>query len=140
MMKQTQNEFIIDDGLKTYYFKNQDGDVLAEFSFNATDTGIISRYESVASRFETLSFPNDSDLDGVIAVDNEVMELFNELMGKDVKDKIFGVYKPLTALPNGNFYFEQCLELLEKIITQEFDVRIEKKKANIKKATKKYTK
>ena len=40
------SSFVIDDGLYEVTFKNNNEEVFAKFSFNPSDTGLLSRYDS----------------------------------------------------------------------------------------------
>lgn len=135
---ENNNTFIIDDGTKEYSFKNLSSVVFAKFSINALDTGLISRYKTVENEFNEIVFNENDDADEVVKLDNKIIELFNRLLNKDISKDIFGVYTPLTLMGNGDFYCETILEKLGEIIEQEFNIRLETKKAKIKKATKKY--
>ncbi len=136
------NEFIIDDGLQEYTFKNKRGDVIASFTFNATDTGILTRYENVVNKFNDLvlkEIDEDRTTEEIVKLENDITECFNELFGRDMKNDLFSMYKPLTLFGNGIFYCRYIFERVEEIIEIEFNTRLESSKAKVKKATKKYT-
>lgn len=131
-------QFIIDDGTKEYEFKNMHGRTFAVMHINALDTGIISRYKNMEKVFETIEFTDDMTDDEVVELDNKMIKAFSDLLNMDVSKDLFGVYTPFTVFKSGDFYAEVIFEKLGEIISEEFNIRLEEKKAKIKKATKKY--
>ena len=133
------NTFTIDDGAKEYVFKNTLGDTFATIKFNATDTGIVERFEDIQKDFKGMVYDDNADIEETLkALNVTIIDLFNRLLGRDVSSELFSVYKPMAVFANGDFYCETLLEKIGEIIEHEFNVRFKSKKAKIKNATKKY--
>ena len=131
-------EILIDDGAKEYTFKNLHGEVFAKFCFNPTDTGILDRYEGVVKFFEgianSIASVAEDDMETEIKrLDKCIKEQFDLLCGKNVSDGLFSVYAPMTLFANGDFYAEVALDKISSFIEKEMNVRLEKKKARIRK-------
>ena len=143
-MNKVTNEAVIDDGSELYTIKNKNGEIICQFSFNPTDTGILDRYKEVSKDISDYDLVKKSDEIGmekaIVELDNYIREKFNILFNKDVSSGIFGVYAPCTVIANGDFFAEAVMEQMQKFIENAFNVRLENKKAKIKKATAKYRK
>lgn len=135
------NEFIVDDGLEEYLFKNTRGDIIAKFHFNGTDTSILTRYDDVQRKYNDLiikDFDDEKTAEEIKNLEHEIKECFNELFGRNMDVELFNMYQPLAVFNNGNFYCQFIFERIEEIIENAFNTRLEKSKDKVKKATKKY--
>lgn len=113
------------------------GETIGEFKFNPNDADIIKRFESVSVALEKLEIPESSE-EAIFMVSDEIKKQFDYLLNYNVSENIFCKCNPLTLTASGDFYCENVLEKIANIIEHETDQRIKKKKAKIKKATKKY--
>lgn len=135
------NEFIVDDGYKEYVFKNTHGIVFGKFFLNATDTSIVQRTEKAMEEYNKIVFDDkNGSFDDIIRAEEKIMTCFNTMFGRDMKEELFSMYRPLTLFVNGQFYCEYIFDCICNTINQEFDARLQTSKAKVKKATKKYTK
>lgn len=139
---ETQN-FVIDDGLKTYTFSNLKKEVFAELTFNPTDTSILDRYDKTVDMFNSVSLKGDSDEaieEYIQTLSQTFKEQFNFLLNRDVSSELFRVYSPITVFANGDFFAEVVLKKVGQVIEKELNVRLAKKAKKIEKYTKKYHK
>lgn len=116
----------------------KDDEVIGKFKFNPNDLDIVSRYQSVVEKLESIKMPENEDPGAYIAVSNQVKELMDYLLNYNVSEDIFAKCNPFTLTSNGNFFIENVIEGIANIIEKAADVRLKKKKAKIAKATKGY--
>ena len=132
------SQFIIDDGLHDVVFKNKNGEVFSEFSFNPSDTGLLSRYDSFIEFLESLEIKEDGDTASqILEFENSIKEKIDELFNRNVSESIFKTYSPCTIFANGDMFIEVVIKHMGDVIEKETDNRFKKKVAKIKKATEK---
>lgn len=132
------SQFIIDDGLHNVVFKNNKGEVFSEFSFNPSDTGLLSRYDSFIEFLESLEIKEDGDTASqILEFENSIKEKIDELFNRNVSESIFKTYSPCTIFANGDMFIEVVIKHMGDVIEKETDNRLKKKVAKIKKATEK---
>lgn len=132
------SQFIIDDGLHDVVLKNKNGEVFSEFSFNPSDTGLLSRYDSFIEFLESLEIKEDGDTASqILEFENSIKEKIDELFNRNVSESIFKTYSPCTIFANGDMFIEVVIKHMGDVIEKETDNRLKKKVAKIKKATEK---
>ena len=132
------SQFIIDDGLRNVVLKNKNGEVFSEFSFNPSDTGLLSRYDSFIEFLESLEIKEDGDTASqILEFENSIKEKIDELFNRNVSESIFKTYSPCTIFANGDMFIEVVIKHMGDVIEKETDNRLKKKVAKIKKATEK---
>ena len=132
------SQFIIDDGLHNVVLKNKNGEVFSEFSFNPSDTGRLSRYDSFIEFLESLEIKEDGDTASqILEFENSIKEKIDELFNRNVSESIFKTYSPCTIFANGDMFIEVVIKHMGDVIEKETDNRLKKKVAKIKKATEK---
>lgn len=132
------SQFIIDDGLHNVVLKNNKGEVFSEFSFNPSDTGLLSRYDSFIEFLESLEIKEDGDTASqILEFENSIKEKIDELFNRNVSESIFKTYSPCTIFANGDMFIEVVIKHMGDVIEKETDNRLKKKVAKIKKATEK---
>lgn len=132
------SQFIIDDGLHNVVLKNKNGEVFSEFSFNPSDTGLLSRYDSFIEFLESLEIKEDGDTASqILEFENSIKEKIDELFNRNVSESIFKTYSPCTIFANGDMFIEVVIKHMGDVIEKETDNRLKKKVAKIKKATEK---
>lgn len=130
------SQFIIDDGLHDVVFKNSNGEVFSEFSFNPSDTGLLSRYDSFIEFLEGLEIKDDEDTASqILSFEKSIKEKIDELFNRNVSESIFETYSPCTIFQNGDMFIEVVIKHMGDVIEKETDNRLKKKVAKIKKAT-----
>ena len=132
------SQFIIDDGLHNVVLKNKNGEVFSEFSFNPSDPGLLSRYDSFIEFLESLEIKEDGDTASqILEFENSIKEKIDELFNRNVSESIFKTYSPCTIFANGDMFIEVVEKHMGDVIEKETDNRLKKKVAKIKKATEK---
>ena len=132
------SQFIIDDGLHNVVLKNKNGEVFSEFSFNPSDTGLLSRYDSFIEFLESLEIKEDGDTASqILEFEKSIKEKIDELFNRNVSESIFKTYSPCTIFANGDMFIEVVIKHMGDVIKKETDNRLKKKVAKIKKATEK---
>lgn len=132
------SQFIIDDGLHNVVLKNKNGEVFSEFSFNPSDTGLLSRYDSFIEFLESLEIKEDGDTASqILEFENSIKEKIDELFNRNVSESIFKTYSPCTIFQDGDMFIEVVINRMGDVIEKETDNRLKKKVAKIKKATEK---
>ena len=132
------SQFIIDDGLHNVVLKNKNEEVFSEFSFNPSDTGLLSRYDSFIEFLESLEIKEDGDTASqILEFENSIKEKIDELFNRNVSESIFKTYSPCTIFANGDMFIEVVIKHMGDVIEKETDNRLKKKVAKIKKATEK---
>lgn len=129
--------FVIDDGLQDVVFKNNKGEIFSEFSFNPSDTGLLSRYDGIIDFLESYTMPENASSEEIINLENVIKEKIDELFNRKVSDDIFRTYTPCTLFANGDMFVEVVIKHMGDVIEKETDTRLKKKVAKIKKATEK---
>ena len=134
----------VDTGAVQYDVVDTFGDKIGVLKFNPSDSGLLSRYESVINYLNGVSFDenltDDQTVEKVRTVDNDLRGQFDYLLGNGAADGLFSTCGPLSVIANGDFYFEHILESVGNIVEQTTNKRVEKKLARVKKATAKYDK
>lgn len=114
------------------------GEPIGSFKFNPNDLDIVKRYEKVVESFESMSVPENADINDIFNVSDEIKKSFDYLLNYNVSEEIFKKCNPLTITQSGDFYCENVLAGIANLIECQTEQRIAKKKAKINKATAKY--
>lgn len=133
----------INTGCKVYEIEDQDGNVLGEFKFIPTDTGIVERYENVRESMAQISKAIEGkDIKEAIAeTERTIREKLDYLFNAPVSDSFFSVAAPLTPLASGETFAEQIISAVGMIISKELAERkeaIDRSREKVKKHTAKY--
>lgn len=127
-----EKQFVIDDGEELFVFKNRNDEVIARFSYNPADTGIIARYDAAMETLNSIkedfaSLSNEEAAKEIVNMDNLIKEQFNVICGKNVSDGMFQRYTPLTLFPSGQFYAEVVAEKIGEEISKAIEERTKQK-------------
>ena len=114
------------------------GEAIGRFRFNPNDLDIVRRYDNVVKALEIIEVPENSDVNTLLSVSDEIKEQLDYLLNYKVSDEIFKKCNPLTLTADGDFFVEKVIEGIAALIESTTNQRIKKKKAKIKKATSKY--
>lgn len=135
------NTITLNDGLKTYEIKNQNGELLAKFSFNPTDSDLMTRYNSGIKNLELkeneLMQKGEQTIEDVIEEDNYIKKTIDEIFNAPVSDSFFSIMG-VRSLVGGRFFFEFVIETLGKIIKEENQNQMSEMKKRIEKYGKRY--
>lgn len=128
----------VETGAVTVEVEDERGETLGSFQFNPADSNILKRYGAVVDFFNAVSFDTEADDEQQIkqmnALADDIAGQFDYLLGYEVSQGLFDRCGPLTATKNGDFFFEQVLEGVGRLIEQTTRKRLDKKLARIKKA------
>ena len=113
-------------------------EAIGRFRFNPNDLDIVRRYDNVVKALESIEVPENSDVNTLLSVSDEIKEQLDYLLNYKVSDEIFKKCNPLTLTADGDFFVEKVIEGIAALIENTTNQRIKKKKAKIKKATSKY--
>lgn len=133
------NDIIIDDGSKLYDIKNKSGALIGQFSFRPSDTNIVHRYEEVVDFFNNLKIPENEEA-AIKTIENEVVEKIGYLINADAEEAFFGILGPFSLLANGEFFVENVVNAIGKVIEKEMSVRTKRMTRRMNKYIKRYQK
>lgn len=128
----------VDTGARRIPVIDCDGEEVGEFKFNPADWDIGKRYDQCIKELDKLELSDDITLDEFYEVSDKIKQIFNFLLGYPAEG-IFAKTNPLTFTTNGDTYCEVVLEAIGKLIEEETEYRVAKKKAKIKKGIQKYS-
>lgn len=132
----------VNTGAMLIDIENEKGRKIGEFEFIPTDSNIVYRYESVVDYFNSVQIKDgltdDETIEEMKKLSGEFREQINYLLGGKAADTIFQECGPLTIIANGDFFIENVLEGIGRLIEDVYKQRIQKKVNKIKKATGKY--
>ena len=119
---------------------NEDDTEIGRFSFNPVDLNIIRRYEEVVANLEKMEVPEDATEKDILELSDRLEEQIDYLLNSKASKSVFAICNPLTLTESGDFFIENIIVEIADVIEQVTDQRINKKQANIKRATSKYHK
>jgi len=129
------SQFVIDDGLQDVVFKNNKGEVFSSFSFNPSDTGLLTRYDELVEFLDSVTI-EDGEVDKqIIQLEKTIKEMIDKLFNRKISEDVFKMYAPCTIFANGDMFIEVLIRHIGEVIEGETDKRLKKKVAKIKKAT-----
>lgn len=134
------------DGTKTYDLVNQDGKLLGRLTFNPSDTNILERHAEVMKQLHKLKEDfgkkvNTATISEDMAeVDGIVYEKIDYLLNADVSKTLFSVMGPFTPLANGQFFVENVMDAIGKVMQADIEKQSKKIRQKIDKHTVKYHK
>lgn len=128
----------VETGAVSVEVEDERGQVLGRFDFNPADSNILKRYGAVVDFFNAVALEDTADeeqqLRQMEKLADDIAGQFDYLLGYEVSQGLFGRCGPLTVTKNGDFYFEQVLEGVGRLIEQVTKKRLDKKLARIQKA------
>lgn len=128
----------VETGAVEVEVEDERGEKLGSFQFNPADSNILKRYGTVVDFFNAVALDDkasdEEQLRQMNALADDIAGQFDFLLGYDVSEGLFGRCGPLTVTKNGDFFFEQVLEGVGRLIEQVTKKRLDKKLAKIKKA------
>ena len=119
----------VDDGSKRFEIKNNQGEIIGEFSITPSDLGIYERYAQMQQEIDEIVKPiedmkEDMTLEAFTAATAEIKErlyaAINKMFGTDQADKLFGKLHPFSPV-GGRFYFDRVLEVVGAQINATFE-------------------
>ena len=136
-------KIVVDRGLEQYTIEDKNGTVLGKFEMNPADVELGKRYEHVAEAVSHIADNVDESKD-IVDIVKEMEEKLNKqidyLFNSNVSQSFFSITSPFTVLANGEFFVENVLNAIGKLIEAETGKRFEKVQTKIGKYTSKYHK
>lgn len=136
-------KIVVDRGLEQYTIEDKNGTVLGKFEMNPADLELVKRYEHVAEAVSHIADNVDESKD-IVDIVKEMEEKLNNqidyLFNSNVSQSFFSITSPFTVLANGEFFVENVLNAIGKLIEAETGKRFEKVQTKIGKYTSKYHK
>lgn len=137
---QNFTSIVVDDGSVKVPILNKHNEEIGVFYFRPTDTGMIDRFNKLASTFdnivaplENLSINADGSVDEKNAAEMAAMQeatqrlysACDELFEGNFSEAFFGKLHPFSIV-NGVFYCESALDAVGKFISRQYDREIKK--------------
>lgn len=136
-------KIVVDRGLEEYTIEDKNGTVLGKFEMNPADVELLKRYEHVAEVVSHIADDVDESKD-IVDILAEMEEKLNKqidfLFNAKVSQSFFSVTSPFTVLANGEFFVENVINAIGKLIEDETGKRFAKVQTKINKYTSKYHK
>ena len=136
-------KIVVDRGLEQYTIEDKNGTVLGKFEMNPADVELVKRYEHVAEEVSHIADNVDERKDIVDIVkemEEELDKQIDYLFNSNVSQSFFSITSPFTVLANGEFFVENVLNAIGKLIEEETGKRFEKVQTKISQYTSKYHK
>lgn len=133
----------IDDGIATFTFTNNSGEVFSEFKVNPADVGIAARVEETMEFWDTLEdkFNASNSPSDIKKLNDQIEDQFRYILGAKACEKLFSnLITATTILPSGDLFAFVVLDKLIAYITPELKKRNEKSQKAVEKYTAKYKK
>lgn len=132
------------DGTKTYDLVNQDGKLLGQLTFNPSDTNILERHAEVMKQLRKMeedfskTVRNTTVSEDMVELNKIVYEKIDYLLNADVSKTLFSIMGPFSPLANGQFFVENVMDAIAKVIQADTEKQSKKISNKIKKHTAKY--
>ena len=134
------------DGTKTFDIVNQEGKLLGQMTFNPSDTNILERHAEVMKQLRKLeedfskTVRNTTVSEDMAELDRIVYEKIDYLLNADVSKTLFSIMGPFSPLANGQFFVENVMDAIGKVIQADTEKQSKKIRQKIGKHTAKYHK
>ena len=115
-------KIVVDRGLEQYTIEDKNGTVLGKFEMNPADVELVKRYEHVAEAVSHIADNVDERKDIVDIVkemEEELDKQIDYLFNSNVSKSFFSITSPFTVLANGEFFVENVLNAIGKLIEAE---------------------
>lgn len=132
----------IDDGSEVFDIFNKQGKLLGQFTFIPSDFDLVKRYEKTVDAFEKihaeLSTVENPDIDYINELDKRMGDQVDYLFNAPVSKTFFSITSPFTILENGQFFIENVINAIRRVIEQKRDVKLKAVESHVKQYTEKY--
>lgn len=134
-------KIVVDRGLETFTIEDKKGNVLGSFEMNPSDMEMVKRYEEVSKTIEHLTddvSEDDNSLETLLLMEKKISEQIDYLFNASVADSFFSITSPFTILANGEFFIENVLNAIGKLIEEETGKKYKKIQTKVNKYAVKY--
>lgn len=134
------------DGTKTYDLVNHEGKLLGQLTFNPSDTNIVERHGEVMKQLYKMKEDFSKTVrkttisEDLAEIDRIVYEKIDYLLNADVSKTLFSIMGPFSPLANGQFFIENVMDAIGKVIQADNAGKSKKIRQKIEKHTAKYHK
>lgn len=124
-------------GLIKFTFTDENGEVFSSFRMNPTDVNLLARAEEVSDYFSQRKNEMPGNVSGadLKAINDEIEEKINYLLGYEASKDIFGVITATTVSPDGEIFAWVVMDFIAEKLKPE----MEKRRQNMQKKVEKYT-
>ena len=124
-------------GLIKFTFTDENGEVFSSFRMNPTDVNLLARAEEVSDYFSQRKndMPEKASGAALKAINDEIEEKINYLLGYEASKDIFGVITATTVSPDGEIFAWVVMDFIAEKLKPE----MEKRRQNMQKKVEKYT-
>ena len=144
---------VIDDGSVRVPIENTYGDTIGVFYFRPTDIGMITRYNEIVDKLDSILDPlkdvdikpdgtADENNDASIAILNkaeqDLFEACDYMFGGNMSEAFFGKMHPFSPV-GGTFYCVSAIEMVGKYIESQFNMQTREINKRMERYTKKYS-
>lgn len=134
-------KIVVDRGYEEFTIEDKKGNVLGKFEMNPSDMEFIKRYEDVAEKMSHVADNIDeskSEAEQLVEIETKVNELIDYLFNASVSASIFSITSPFSVLASGEFFIENVLNSIGKLVESETGKRFKKIQTKVSKYTSKY--
>lgn len=134
-------KIVVDRGLEEFEIVDKNDKLLGKFEMNPGDLEMIKRYEEVAEKFNHIGDDIDENESTEVILakaEARVYELIDYLFNAEISNSFFSITSPFTPLKSGEYYIENVLNAIGKLIEDESGKRFKKVQAKMNKYTEKY--
>lgn len=130
----------LDSGKINVIIRNEQGEQTGVFRFNPTDVMMVTRYNEVVDKFDSVLAPlaeRQDDTDTMKVLDeaaDKLIELFDYVLDCDSREAFFKHCHPFSPV-NGQFYCERVFEAVGMFISKKFEAEIKKMNARVEERT-----
>lgn len=111
-------ELKINQGLRRYEVKDQDGNPIGYVRFNPSDLGLAARVEQAKKSLAEMvdNIPEDADVDTLAEIDRNVKAQFDYIFGSAVSEVFFSGVSSLAVCEDGSLVLENVMQAIAPII------------------------
>ena len=133
-------ELRIDQGVRRYEVKDQDGTLIGEVRFNPADLGMAARAEEAKNTLSALveSIPPDAGVEILSEIDQKVKAQFDYIFGSPVSAVFFSGVSSLAVCADGSLVMENVMEAIGPIIEEAQRAALEASSKRVTKHTRAY--
>lgn len=132
-------EMNVGSALTKIEFKDEDGVVLGFLKINLTDVRLVGKLNDCAEFFMNYKFEG-TNVEKLMAIDNDLMDKFCYVLGYDCRETLFGVLSPTTIFEDGRMFAISILEKISEVFSAQVKQRAEARAKAMQKYTQKYQK
>lgn len=134
-------KIIADNGFEEFTIEDKKGNVLCTFEMNPADSAMVVRFEEVSKNLNSVADGISEDMTEAQALDfvqKKVTEQIDYLFGASISGELFKTTSPFAVLASGEFFVENVLNAIAKVLEAEAGKRFNKVQLKVNKYAEKY--